>query len=158
VAPQADAHGAEFAGAVRARNEVVIITESQASHLDGIRMYMWGTRVHWSSTAWIILISELPTVTLLLSVTFYTPPRPPKNPQMPYRPLCFRLVVPEEYDCEVIAELAVIRAEREIKLTGFATIGFDLSTIVAHPKTEARLARSAEDFTRLTCYTPTRGC
>ena len=41
------------------------------AHLHGISMYMWGTRVHWSSTAWIILISELLTVPMLLGVTFY---------------------------------------------------------------------------------------
>jgi ABC-2 type transport system permease protein len=41
------------------------------AHLHGIAMYMWGTRVHWTSTAWIILICELLTVTLLLGVTFY---------------------------------------------------------------------------------------
>ena len=41
------------------------------AHVRSISMYMWGTRVHWSSTAWIILICELLTVALLLGVTFY---------------------------------------------------------------------------------------
>jgi len=41
------------------------------AHLDGISMYMWGKSVHWTSTAWIILICELLTVPMLLGVTFY---------------------------------------------------------------------------------------
>ena len=41
------------------------------AHLHGISTYMWGTRVHWSSTAWVVLICELLTVPLLLGVTFY---------------------------------------------------------------------------------------
>lgn len=41
------------------------------AHLHGISMYMWGTRVQWSPTAWIILFCELLTVALLLGVTFY---------------------------------------------------------------------------------------
>lgn len=41
------------------------------AHLDGISMFMWGSRVHWSSTAWIILVSELVAVPLLLGMTFY---------------------------------------------------------------------------------------
>jgi hypothetical protein len=41
------------------------------AHLHGISMYMWGARVHWSSTAWVVLICELLTVPLLLGVTFY---------------------------------------------------------------------------------------
>jgi hypothetical protein len=41
------------------------------AHLRGISTYMWGTRVHWTSTAWIILICELLTVPMLLGVTFY---------------------------------------------------------------------------------------
>jgi hypothetical protein len=45
------------------------------AHLPGIAKYMWGTRVYWSSTAWIILICELLTVPLLLSVTFFVQSR-----------------------------------------------------------------------------------
>jgi hypothetical protein len=41
------------------------------AHLHGISMYMWGTRVQWSSTAWIVLGCELLTVPLLLGGTFY---------------------------------------------------------------------------------------
>jgi hypothetical protein len=41
------------------------------AHLPGIAKYMWGTHVHWSSTAWIVLGCELLTVPLLLGVTFY---------------------------------------------------------------------------------------
>ncbi len=41
------------------------------AHLPGISMYMWGTHVHWNSTAWAVLICELLTVPLLLGVTFY---------------------------------------------------------------------------------------
>lgn len=41
------------------------------AHLPGISRYMWGTRVHWTSTAWTILICELLTVPLLLGTTFY---------------------------------------------------------------------------------------
>ncbi len=41
------------------------------AHLHGISVYMWGKRVHWSSTAWTILICELLTVILLLGMTFY---------------------------------------------------------------------------------------
>ena len=41
------------------------------AHLHGISTYMWGTRVHWSPTAWTILICELLTVSLLLGTTFY---------------------------------------------------------------------------------------
>ena len=41
------------------------------AHLRGISMYMWGTRVQWTSTAWIILICELLTVPMLLGMTFY---------------------------------------------------------------------------------------
>lgn len=41
------------------------------AHLGGISMYMWGPRVHWSPTAWLVLISELVTVPILLGVTFY---------------------------------------------------------------------------------------
>jgi len=45
------------------------------AHLPGIAKYMWGTRVYWSSTAWIILICELLTVPLLLGVTFFVQSR-----------------------------------------------------------------------------------
>ncbi|UWZ83524.1 hypothetical protein [Occallatibacter riparius] len=45
------------------------------AHLHGISMYMWGTQVHWSSTAWAVLICELLTVPLLLAVTFYVQSR-----------------------------------------------------------------------------------
>lgn len=41
------------------------------AHVAGISKYMWGTRVQWSSTAWIILICEVLMVPLLLGVTFY---------------------------------------------------------------------------------------
>ena len=41
------------------------------AHLPSISRYMWGTRVLWSSTAWIVLSCELLTVPLLLGVTFY---------------------------------------------------------------------------------------
>ena len=45
------------------------------AHLPGIAKYMWGTRVYWSSTAWIILIGELLTIPLLLGVTFFVQSR-----------------------------------------------------------------------------------
>lgn len=48
-----------------------ILSMVLAAHLRGISAYMWGTRVYWSSTAWIILICEPLTVTLLLAVTFF---------------------------------------------------------------------------------------
>ena len=41
------------------------------AHVHGISMYMWGTHVHWSPTAWMILNCELLTVALLLGATFY---------------------------------------------------------------------------------------
>lgn len=41
------------------------------AHLHGISTYMWGKRVQWTSTAWIILICELLTVPMMLGVTFY---------------------------------------------------------------------------------------
>lgn len=41
------------------------------AHLRGISTFMWGTRVQWTSTAWIILICELLTVPMLLGMTFY---------------------------------------------------------------------------------------
>ncbi len=45
------------------------------AHLPGMSKYMWGTRVYWSSTAWIILICELLTVPLLLGLTFFVQSR-----------------------------------------------------------------------------------
>jgi hypothetical protein len=45
------------------------------AHLPGIANYMWGKRVYWSATAWIILICELLTVPLLLGVTFFVQSR-----------------------------------------------------------------------------------
>ena len=45
------------------------------AHLPGIGKYMWGKRVYWSSTAWIVLICELLTVPLLLGVTFFVQSR-----------------------------------------------------------------------------------
>jgi hypothetical protein len=41
------------------------------AHLHGISMYMWGARVRWSSSAFVVLICELLMVALLLGVTFY---------------------------------------------------------------------------------------
>jgi hypothetical protein len=41
------------------------------AHVPGISKYMWGTRVYWSSTAWIVLICEVLTVPVLLGATFY---------------------------------------------------------------------------------------
>ena len=41
------------------------------AHLHGISIYMWGSRVHWSSTAWVVLACEALTVPLLLGTTFY---------------------------------------------------------------------------------------
>ena len=45
------------------------------AHLHGISMYMWGKSVHWTSTAWVILVCELLTVPLLLGVTFFVQSR-----------------------------------------------------------------------------------
>lgn len=45
------------------------------AHLHGISMYMWGKSVHWTPTAWTILVGELLTVPLLLGVTFYVQSR-----------------------------------------------------------------------------------
>jgi hypothetical protein len=45
------------------------------AHLRGISRYMWGAQVHWSPTAWIVLIAELLTVPLLLGVTFFVQSR-----------------------------------------------------------------------------------
>jgi hypothetical protein len=45
------------------------------AHVPGIAKYMWGTRVYWSPTAWIILICELLTIPLLLGVTFFVQSR-----------------------------------------------------------------------------------
>jgi ABC-2 type transport system permease protein len=41
------------------------------AHLRGISTYMWGTRVHWSPTAWIVLSAELLMVPLLLGLSFF---------------------------------------------------------------------------------------
>jgi ABC-2 type transport system permease protein len=41
------------------------------AHVPGISRSMWGYRVHWSPTAWIVLGAELATVPLLLGLTFY---------------------------------------------------------------------------------------
>jgi ABC-2 type transport system permease protein len=41
------------------------------AHLRGISSYMWGNRVHWSPTAWIVLLAELLMVPLLLGLTFF---------------------------------------------------------------------------------------
>jgi ABC-2 type transport system permease protein len=45
------------------------------AHLRGISMYMWGTRVRWTATAWTVLITELLIVPLLLGVTFFVQSR-----------------------------------------------------------------------------------
>lgn len=41
------------------------------AHMPGIANYMWGKHVHWSSTAYVVLICEVLTVPLLLGMTFY---------------------------------------------------------------------------------------
>lgn len=41
------------------------------AHLHGISTYMWGNSVHWTSTAYVILLCEVLTVALLLGATFY---------------------------------------------------------------------------------------
>ena len=41
------------------------------AHLRGISSYMWGNRVHWSPTAWIVLLAELLVVPLLLGMAFF---------------------------------------------------------------------------------------
>jgi hypothetical protein len=41
------------------------------AHLRGIKSYMWGMQVHWSPTAWIVLLAELLTVPLLLGMAFF---------------------------------------------------------------------------------------
>lgn len=41
------------------------------AHLHGISRYMWRNQVHWSPTAWIVLLAELLTVPLLLGLTFF---------------------------------------------------------------------------------------
>lgn len=41
------------------------------AHLHGISAFMWGNRVHWTSTAWIVLLAELLFVPLLLGLTFF---------------------------------------------------------------------------------------
>jgi len=45
------------------------------AHVPGIGNYMWGKVVHWSPSAWIILICELMAVPLLLGVTFFVQSR-----------------------------------------------------------------------------------
>jgi len=45
------------------------------AHLRGISMYMFGSRVQWTSTSWIILICELLAVPMLLGATFYVQSR-----------------------------------------------------------------------------------
>jgi ABC-2 type transport system permease protein len=45
------------------------------AHLRGISGYMWGAQVHWSPTAWMVLIAELLTVPLLLGITFFVQSR-----------------------------------------------------------------------------------
>lgn len=42
------------------------------AHLRGISAYMWGTSVHWTATAWLVLGGELLLVPLLLGAAFYT--------------------------------------------------------------------------------------
>lgn len=41
------------------------------AHLHGISNFMWGNRVHWTPTAWIVLCAELLVVVLLLGMTFF---------------------------------------------------------------------------------------
>ena len=41
------------------------------AHLRGISAYMWGNHVHWTATAWTVLLAELLMVPLLLGATFY---------------------------------------------------------------------------------------
>ena len=45
------------------------------AHLRGISMYMFGSRVQWTSTSWSILICELLAVPMLLGATFYVQSR-----------------------------------------------------------------------------------
>jgi ABC-2 type transport system permease protein len=45
------------------------------AHLRGISRYMWGTSVHWTPTAWTVLLAELLTVALLLGLTFFVQSR-----------------------------------------------------------------------------------
>jgi len=45
------------------------------AHLRGISRYMWGAQVHWSPTAWFVLIGELLMVPLLLGLTFFVQSR-----------------------------------------------------------------------------------
>jgi ABC-2 type transport system permease protein len=40
------------------------------AHLRGISMYMWGSKVHWTPTAWTVLLAEALTVPLLLGLAF----------------------------------------------------------------------------------------
>lgn len=41
------------------------------AHLHGISAFMWGMQVHWTGTAWSVLVAEVLTVPLLLGATFY---------------------------------------------------------------------------------------
>jgi ABC-2 type transport system permease protein len=45
------------------------------AHLRGISSYMWGKQVHWTGTAWAVLVAELLTVPLLLGITFFVQSR-----------------------------------------------------------------------------------
>jgi ABC-2 type transport system permease protein len=45
------------------------------AHLRGISSYMWGKQVHWTGTAWTVLVAELLTVPLLLGITFFVQSR-----------------------------------------------------------------------------------
>jgi len=45
------------------------------AHLHGISGYMWGTSVHWTPTAWTVLLAELLIVALLLGLTFFVQSR-----------------------------------------------------------------------------------
>lgn len=41
------------------------------AHLRGISHVMWGTQIHWTPTAWTVLVAELLMVPLLLGLTFF---------------------------------------------------------------------------------------
>jgi len=41
------------------------------AHLRGISRFMWGNEVHWTPTAWTVLLAELLMVPLLLGLTFF---------------------------------------------------------------------------------------
>jgi hypothetical protein len=45
------------------------------AHLRGISRYMWGQQVHWSPTAWIVLLAEFAMVPVLLGITFFVQSR-----------------------------------------------------------------------------------